>query len=194
MQERPTSDPDQSVYGMEINVNTHDKTDQTRDYRWEWMETWEIVTPITSSFYPDEARCWQSAGSGIISIGTSEHLTHDIIADYPIYFVSTESNKLRIKYSLLVNQYSLSREAIPIGKIFRTSHRIQEHSLIPHLPWLPGIYLTQQILIYRSWEFFRLQHLPEKEFSSTVQKFQNPWIYPPAIPRAAFTMWWIPWK
>lgn len=116
MQERPTSEPNQSVFGMEIRVNTHDETNQTRYYRWEWMETWEILTPITSSFYPDEARCWQSLGSGIISIGTSEHLTHDIIKDYPIYFVSTESNKLRIKYSIQVNQYSLSREAYSYWK------------------------------------------------------------------------------
>ena len=115
-QERSTSDPNQSVYGMEIKVNTHDNSDQTRYYRWEWVETWEIITPITSSFYPDEARCWQTAGSGIISIGTSEHLTHDVIEDHPIYFVSTESNKLRIKYSILVNQYSLSREAYSYWK------------------------------------------------------------------------------
>lgn len=116
LQERPTSDPNQSTYGMEIKVNTHDETDQTRYYRWEWVETWEIVTPITSSFYPDEAHCWQTAGSGIISIGTSEHLVHDLIEDYPIYFVSTETNKLRIKYSILVNQYSLSREAYSYWK------------------------------------------------------------------------------
>ncbi len=116
LQERATSDPNQSVYGMEIKVNTHDNSDQTRYYRWEWVETWEIITPITSSFYPDEARCWQTAGSGVISIGTSEHLTHDIIEDYPIYFVSAESNKLRIKYSILVNQYSLSREAYSYWK------------------------------------------------------------------------------
>ncbi len=116
MQERPTSDPNQSVYGMQIKVNTHDDTDQTRYYRWEWVETWEIITPITSSFYPDEARCWRTAGSGVISIGTSEHLTHDVIEDYPIYFVSTETNKLRIKYSILVNQYALSREAYSYWK------------------------------------------------------------------------------
>ena len=111
-----TSDPNQSVYGMEIKVNTHDDSDQTRYYRWEWIETWEIITPITSSFYPDEARCWQTAGTGMISIGTSEHLIHDVIEDYPIYFVSTETNKLRIKYSVLVNQYSLSREAYSYWK------------------------------------------------------------------------------
>ncbi len=116
MQERPTSDPNQSVYGMEIKVNTHDDRDQTRYYRWEWVETWEIITPITSSFYPDEARCWRTAGTSVISIGTSEHLIHDVIENYPIYFVSTETNKLRIKYSVLVNQYSLSREAYSYWK------------------------------------------------------------------------------
>ena len=116
IQVRSTSDPNQSVYGMEIKVNTHDDLDQTRYYRWEWVETWEILTPITSSFYPDEVRCWQTAGSGVISIGTSEHLTHDIIEDYPIYYVSTENNKLRIKYSILVNQYALSREAYSYWK------------------------------------------------------------------------------
>jgi len=101
---------------MEIKVNTHDDTNQTRYYRWEWVETWEIITPITSSFYPDEARCWRTAGSGVVSIGTSEHLTNDVIEDYPLYFVSTETNKLGIKYSTLVKQYSLSREAYSYWK------------------------------------------------------------------------------
>ena len=116
LEERPTSDPNQTLHGMNIMVNTHDDTGQTRYYRWEWAETWEILTPITSSFYPDEVRCWQTAGSSVISIGTSEHLTHDVIQNYPLQFVSTETNKLRIKYSILINQYSLSREAYSYWK------------------------------------------------------------------------------
>jgi hypothetical protein len=116
LEEHPTSDPDHSVFGMQIKVNSHDDSDQTRYYRWEWSETWEIITPITSSFYPDEARCWQTAVSSVISIGTSEHLTRDVINDLSIHFVSTETNKLRIKYSILVKQYSLSREAYSYWK------------------------------------------------------------------------------
>jgi len=114
--ERATTDPHESHYGMEVRVNTHDETNQTRYYRWEWTETWEIITPIKSSFYPDEERCWRSNRSSLIAIGTSEHLTDDVIEDHPLYFISTENNRLRIKYSALISQYSMSREAYSYWK------------------------------------------------------------------------------
>ncbi len=116
LEERPTSDPDYSVYGMQVRVNTHDETNQTRYYRWEWQETWEFITPIKSSFYLDEERCWRSARSSLISIGTTEHLSQDLIKEYPLFFISTENNKLRIRYSALVSQYSLSQEAYSYWK------------------------------------------------------------------------------
>ena len=115
-EEKPTSDPDQSHFGLQVRINTHDETNETRYYRWEWIETWEFITPIKSSFYPDENQCWKTTRSSTISIGTSEHLSSDVIDDYPLYFISAETNKLRIKYSAMIDQYSMSREAYSYWK------------------------------------------------------------------------------
>ncbi len=115
-EERPTSDPNRSLFGMQVHINTHDETNETRYYRWEWTETWEFITPLKSSFYPGEEQCWKTTRSSSISIGTSEHLTSDVLKDFPIYFISLESNRLRIKYSSLVSQYSMSREAYSYWK------------------------------------------------------------------------------
>lgn len=114
--ERESTDPNEPIRGVQVKINTHDPQDQTRYYRWEWSETWEILTPIRSSIYPDENRCWKSASSSSIAIGTSEHLTKDILVDYPLYFVSADNNKLKIKYSSEIYQYSLSREAYSYWK------------------------------------------------------------------------------
>lgn len=114
--ERASTDPSQPVYGVLIMVSTHDPRNETRYYRWEWTETWEFITPILSSHYPDEQRCWKSKASSNISIGTTEHLLQDVLEDHPLCFVSTENNKLKIRYSILVSQYSLSRDAYSYWK------------------------------------------------------------------------------
>jgi hypothetical protein len=115
-EERPVTAPDQSLYGIQVRVNTHDEANDTRYYRWEWTETWEIITPIKSSLYPDEERCWKTTQSSLISIGTSEHLTNDVVEEQPLYFISAGTNKLRIRYSSLISQYSMSREAYSYWK------------------------------------------------------------------------------
>ena len=115
-EERESSDPDEPTEGVQIKINTHDPLDQTRYYRWEWDETWEILTPIKSSYYPDEHKCWQSSHSSIIAIGTSEHLTKDILDDFPLYYISADNNRMKIKYSTEISQYSLSREAYSYWK------------------------------------------------------------------------------
>ncbi len=115
-EERPTTDINDPFYGVQIKINTHDPLDQTRYYRWEWTESWEFLTPISSSLYPGEHRCWGSSRSSIIAIGTSEHLSKDVLDDFPVYFISAGNSKLRIKYSTLVSQYSLSREAYSYWK------------------------------------------------------------------------------
>ena len=108
--------PGQSSYGVRVSVNTHDPMDETRYYRWEWSETWEVITPIKSSLYLDEERCWKTTRSSLVAIGTTEHLTRDVLHDQPLFTVSTGDSRLRIRYSVLVLQYSLSREAYSYWK------------------------------------------------------------------------------
>jgi hypothetical protein len=50
-------------------------------------------------------------------LGNTNHLTSDRIIDYPLHFVSTETNRLRILYSLLVKQYAISQAAYEFWKM-----------------------------------------------------------------------------
>jgi len=109
--------------GVQIYVNTHDPNNETWNYRWQWEETWEFNTRYRSELQWDpngtvEPRpeniytCWSTVKSQNIHIGSSDNLATDIISSEPIRYVSSsESNRLNVKYSILVKQYALSESA-----------------------------------------------------------------------------------
>lgn len=92
--------------GSQIYVNTHDATNSCRFYRWEYAETWEFEVPY---FVPNRL-CWVSDNSRIINIKSTSALEEDRINRYPLNFVSNQTDRLNIKYSILVNQYSLNED------------------------------------------------------------------------------------
>ncbi len=116
IENRNTSSAEAGSPGVRICLTTHDPAGETRYYRWEWIETWEFLTPIKSSRYPDEDRCWKSVRSNRISIGTTEHLEEDRLNARPVFTIPASSNKLKIHYSAEVYQYAMSREAYSYWK------------------------------------------------------------------------------
>lgn len=109
--------------GIEIRVNTHDATKNTRYYQWSFEETYHYEAPYYSFFrlegedvvrIPDEEQtfnCWRTIVSKNILIASSERLNEDIISNFPITFIEKGSQKITLKYSILVKQRALSREA-----------------------------------------------------------------------------------
>ncbi|HEY0108122.1 MAG TPA: DUF4249 domain-containing protein [Fibrella sp.] len=108
--------------GLQVYVNTHDATNKTRYYRWEYEDTYEIRTPYESPFdyvngkvinrtSPPVNHCWRTQTSTAILLGTSARLTQDVLKQTPLLFIPGSSPKLWIKYSLLVKQYAQSQEA-----------------------------------------------------------------------------------
>ncbi len=95
--------------GIYIYIDSHDPTNNTRYYRWEWNETWEVRSPFKKTGYP--SNCYKSASSKTIQVGSSDHLATDVIQKFPLFFISNGSNKLFYKYSVLVKQFSLTKEA-----------------------------------------------------------------------------------
>jgi hypothetical protein len=106
-----------------IYANTHDNTNNTRYYKWDYDETWEIRSsywanyqyvggskPVISSpgFH---YRCWKYTTSTTINVGTSAQLSSDIISEFPLVLIKTGSEKLSVRYSILVRQESLSKTA-----------------------------------------------------------------------------------
>jgi len=92
--------------GCQIYLNTGDDTDQCKYYRWDYAETWEfhIPYPVTNNV------CWITENSERINIKSTAALSANKVIDYPLLFVTNKTDRLRVKYSILVNQYSLNED------------------------------------------------------------------------------------
>jgi hypothetical protein len=116
---------------ISISLYTHDPLNNTRYYRWEFVETWEYNAISRTPWIekngriqvktPAEERytCWASTGSTNILIGSTIKLTDDIVSNQPITIVLLGSVKGLIKYSILVKQYALAREAYDYWQILK---------------------------------------------------------------------------
>jgi hypothetical protein len=112
-------DPVQNA--MVFYVNTHDAANRTQFYRWKFEETWEYDATYYSALEVvnnqllirerNINKCWGSKKSGSILLGSTVRLSGDIIKDLPLNRVPVSTNRLFIKYSILVKQYGLSRQA-----------------------------------------------------------------------------------
>jgi hypothetical protein len=92
--------------GCQIFMDTHDPENSTKFWRWDFTETWDIRIP----YYVPNNHCWVTANSDKILIKNTSALGKDIIIRQPINLISYTSDRLRERYSILVNQYSLSDE------------------------------------------------------------------------------------
>jgi len=104
--------------GAQIFVNTHDPNNDTWYYRWEYEEDWIFYTPYYSQVIWNNGeiinqteninQCWLSNKSTNVNIKTSTSLSQDIISEHPVLYVTNQTDRLAIKYSINVKQYSLS--------------------------------------------------------------------------------------
>ncbi len=109
--------------GIQFYVNTHDPTNNTRYYRWSFVETWSYISFYYSIYeFLNEKiiyrpasdlvfTCYKTKPSQQVLIGSSAKLTQDIIAMQPVNFVAAASGKISFGYSFLLNQYGLTKAA-----------------------------------------------------------------------------------
>ncbi|MEI7582554.1 DUF4249 domain-containing protein [Runella sp.] len=105
---------------VQINVNTHDALNKTNFYRWKFEETWEYNMPqyslyeIKNNAIIDRVEnintCWKTETPSSILLASTIKLSQDVIRDAPITNIPTATNKLLIKYSILVKQFGLTEE------------------------------------------------------------------------------------
>lgn len=118
--------------GLQLYANTHDAANNTHYYRWEYAETWEFTSKFASGFKADGKQivprniltenihdCWGNSNSSTIVLGSSIKLTQDVIYKAPLTFVTSESEKISHKYSLLVRQYALTKEAFEFWQLLK---------------------------------------------------------------------------
>ncbi|QNF33065.1 DUF4249 domain-containing protein [Adhaeribacter swui] len=106
--------------GLQIYVNSHDASKATQYYHWQYEETWEYTAAYQSpleysngtiiSRKEDIYRCWNTQLSNAIRIASTARLSQDVVSNYPLVIVPSNSIKLGVRYSILVKQYALSPE------------------------------------------------------------------------------------
>jgi len=109
--------------GFNILLNTHDPSNTTKYYTWDYEETWEVRVPFISTHEFRNSQvvlrdpniniqhCWANSSSSTILLGSTARLSQDKITDAPMTFVAGNSIKVDYLYSILVKQYGLSKEA-----------------------------------------------------------------------------------
>lgn len=116
--------------GVELLANTHDPSGRAKYYQWEFDETWEFHSipaflkwipstgPASSGLVtvdyrettdPQISTCWKFGASQNIITGSSANLAKDII-NLPFFQIPATSQKISVLYSVLLKQYSWSKE------------------------------------------------------------------------------------
>ena len=103
---RSTLDDHPTGEGCQIYLDTHDPENSCKYYRWEYIETWEIQLPY---LVPNNI-CWVSGNSDHINIKNTTSLSEDRIEKLPVNLITNQTDRLKIRYSILVNQYSIDEE------------------------------------------------------------------------------------
>ena len=106
---------------FDIQVTTHDPTGETRYYSWEYSEAYEYNAPFPSGWELTEGnvpvqrthlnridKCWRYTNPATISIANSANLSEDIIYLFPLLNIPKASQKISVRYSILVKQRSIS--------------------------------------------------------------------------------------
>lgn len=110
---------------IQLYVNTHDPTNSTTYYRWDYQETWRFHSAYNSLFVRDSLLdtvvyrqsnqyvfyCFGNDASSSIILGSTQRLSKDIIFQQPLTQVQLSSEKLEDKYSILVRRYALTADA-----------------------------------------------------------------------------------
>ncbi|UOE49881.1 DUF4249 domain-containing protein [Mucilaginibacter sp. SMC90] len=110
---------------LQIYANTHDPANNTRYYRWSYDETWKFHARYQSSYIVDRENktvvarpgseanyyCFAGDKSTTIVIGSSAKLSQDVIFQQPITTIASTSEKVEMRYSILLKQYALTKEA-----------------------------------------------------------------------------------
>ena len=117
------NDPSLNTQALNIYVNTHDVTGNTRYYRWDYVETWQHEAPMQTywglnngleyAIAPIESTfdCWTTGHSSSIILGSSITLSADVISHAQVTTFAKNDPKMDIEYSMLIRQYPLDFNA-----------------------------------------------------------------------------------
>ncbi len=119
---KATTDPNYDKIGYQFYVSTHDPENKQLYYLWRLSETYEYHASLIAEYYfagaifknlhPFENYfCWKTQDIDEYFVYDASHLKQLNLTQIPLHYVSTESKRLSVKYSPLVKQYAINKEA-----------------------------------------------------------------------------------
>ncbi len=138
-----------TVYGIHLFIDIQKSEKEVSNFRWELDETWEYHAAYqTSDYFDGEIHynfnvysdslyyCWRSRKKKDIITMSTKNFTSGKINGGSLAFIANDNDKLDIKYSVLVRQFSLSDSAYQYWN--QMQRNLQEGG---------GLYETQPIRI-----------------------------------------------
>ncbi len=94
------------IDACQIYLNTYDPSDNCKYFRWDYSETWELRL----LFDVPNQTCWISDKSHAINIKSTVAFNEARINRLPVNYITNATDRLKTKYSIVVNQYSLNED------------------------------------------------------------------------------------
>jgi hypothetical protein len=110
---------------VQIYANTHDPSNNTRYYQWEYFQTWEYHSAEESQYIfvpgsppkvierPDSLQiytCWEQGNSTNLLLGNTTKLAQDLVYEAPLVAIPPNNVELSVLYTILVKQYALTAD------------------------------------------------------------------------------------
>lgn len=113
-----------STTGMQVYVNAHDPNNSTHYYKYDYRETW-MFSSYYNAFYTGDGKsditartqaqmvdkCFGTDTSANTTLNSTISLSQDVVYQFPITTVDASSEKIETKYSILVSQQALTKDA-----------------------------------------------------------------------------------
>jgi hypothetical protein len=118
--------------GLNIYANTHSTTSANPYFLFEYQETWKFYSAyfatlqyVNGSFQNYSPNtidsCWRSDNSTRIILASSTQLVQNEIYEVPLVFIPVGTQQLSVKYSILVKQYALTKDAFSWWSIMQNN-------------------------------------------------------------------------
>jgi hypothetical protein len=116
---------------VQVRLSTHDATGQSRYYRWNFVETWLFHAAFESMLKYDRQlkrivkrdtsiyTCWRTERPSFIRQASSAQLSQDALLNAIVLPLSGRTERLQIRYSVLVSQYAETAEEFAYYELLR---------------------------------------------------------------------------
>jgi hypothetical protein len=110
-------------FDLTLAVTTHDPSNKTRYYRWDYTETWQhdaaLQSPwglqngfiIATDSTNQKSHCWSTGHSTDVIIDNTSQLNQDLVDKYPVHVIPNGDARVDLKYAIVIRQYALTDDA-----------------------------------------------------------------------------------